>query len=208
MRMFRNLFFVLISLTALSAFSQKDSSLAGIQQMRNELDEYLKAHTSENGEVVIINKTVYDSIVDLMTRQKRTLSDVMQSMTRMQQQIGGMKKEGMSVGRQVLDTVFFESNSSRLTEQVTHKLDEYVKSCGTNKYFNVEGYADNQGGSKELNFILSKSRAQAVKDYLVKQYKINPEKISISYYGNDLPICSSDDEACNRLNRRVEIRTK
>ena len=210
--MIRN-FLILLCCAACSCFAQKDSALANIQEMRNELDQYLQKTVpppavAEKPDVVFLKKSVYDSLIDLVQKQQLLLTTYQQSTGKMLAQVKTIKTEGISVSKQAVDSVFFETNSSDLSATAKQKIDEYVKLFGTNKYFNVEGFAD-KIGDKDINFSLSKSRAFAVKQYIAKKYKINSDKITASYYGNDLLACPfADSEICNKLNRRVEIRAR
>lgn len=203
-------FLIVLCCSTLCGFAQKDSSLAKIQQMRDQLDAYMNSSNvtpSDKPNVVFLSKTVYDSMIDLLQKQQSTLSIVQQTISQMRKQMGNIKSEGISVSKQLTDTVFFETNSFALTPAAVRQIDQFIKACGTNKYYSVDGFADKKG-NKDANFNLSKSRAIAVKDYIARKYAINPDKISTGYYGNDLLICPSDDDSCNRLNRRVEIHLK
>ena len=70
---------------------------------------------------------------------------------------------------------------------------------------NISGHTDSQG-NKDSNLRLSQARADAIKAYLVYQFKIAPERINAHGYGSEKPIIQEEKtEEDKRLNRRVEF---
>ena len=67
----------------------------------------------------------------------------------------------------------------------------------------VGGYTDNVGGD-EMNQQLSEDRADAVRDYLVKQ-GVATASVSAKGFGNTSPVASNDNSAGRQENRRVEL---
>ena len=59
-------------------------------------------------------------------------------------------------------------------------------------------------GDEIYNQELSEKRAETVYNYLVK-LEIDPSRLEISTYGENVPLIESDDEAENIVNRRVEF---
>ncbi len=101
-------------------------------------------------------------------------------------------------------TLYFDFNSDKLTSESLDTLDwpiQKLKKRGQ-KRVSVSGYADQVGGRK-VNLEISKKRAIAVRDYLIKN-SITPERIDIYYYGKDL--LRTTDENKQYLERRVEIK--
>jgi outer membrane protein OmpA-like peptidoglycan-associated protein len=68
----------------------------------------------------------------------------------------------------------------------------------------VEGNTDNIGGDK-YNLDLSQRRAAAVKNALVKRYRIAPERLETTGFGTSHPICTNDTIEGRARNRRVEL---
>ena len=68
----------------------------------------------------------------------------------------------------------------------------------------IDGYTDNIGNEK-YNLTLSKKRAEAVKNILVKIYGINPKRIKIKGFGENYPLVPNNTHTNRALNRRVEI---
>lgn len=71
-------------------------------------------------------------------------------------------------------------------------------------YLLVSGHTDNVGSST-YNKELSKKRAMAVKDYLVKK-GIDADRIIVKYYGLEQPIVTNETVEGRQKNRRVEFK--
>lgn len=67
----------------------------------------------------------------------------------------------------------------------------------------IAGHTDSQGDD-QTNLILSKKRAEAVRDYLV-QRGIDPSRLIVQYYGETKPIDTNDTPEGRQKNRRVEM---
>jgi len=67
----------------------------------------------------------------------------------------------------------------------------------------IEGHTDNVG-KRSSNMTLSKNRANAVKNYLVKK-GVPADRFVVKYYGPDKPIADNDTEEGRQRNRRVEM---
>jgi OmpA-OmpF porin, OOP family len=67
----------------------------------------------------------------------------------------------------------------------------------------IEGHTDNRGG-QDLNRGLSRQRAVAVQNWLVK-HGIAGERLSAAGYGQDRPIADNDTDEGRQKNRRVEF---
>ncbi len=67
----------------------------------------------------------------------------------------------------------------------------------------IEGHTDNVGGAA-YNQKLSERRAQAVVNYLVKKYGIDPARLEAKGYGLTKPIASNKTAEGRQKNRRVE----
>ena len=65
----------------------------------------------------------------------------------------------------------------------------------------VEGHCDSRG-TVEYNLALGAKRAKAVKDYLVS-LGIAGDRMSTISYGEELPLCREENEACWSRNRRA-----
>lgn len=67
----------------------------------------------------------------------------------------------------------------------------------------IEGHTDSVG-DEQYNQNLSEKRAEAVSDYL-RQHKVKRKRLRTVGYGENQPIASNDDQAGQKLNRRVEV---
>ena len=70
----------------------------------------------------------------------------------------------------------------------------------------VEGNADERGG-QEYNIALGDERAAAVKRYL-SEHGVTISRIDAVSYGEERPLCSEENEACWRKNRRAQFTMK
>ena len=71
----------------------------------------------------------------------------------------------------------------------------------------VIGHADSRG-SDAANMKYSEDRAQAIKDYLVERYEIDPSRITTEGVGATQPVASNDTREGRAQNRRAEIIVK
>ena len=68
----------------------------------------------------------------------------------------------------------------------------------------VQGFCDNRG-TPEYNMKLSRERAEAVTDYIVKNFKLDAGRVATMWYGEGNPVDSNDTAEGRAKNRRVEI---
>jgi len=68
----------------------------------------------------------------------------------------------------------------------------------------IQGYTDNIG-SKSYNQKLSEKRANALKEILIKEYKISPNRIKTIGYGESHPIASNSTKEGRAKNRRIVV---
>ncbi|MGC6431828.1 MAG: OmpA family protein [Jejuia sp.] len=102
-------------------------------------------------------------------------------------------------------TILFDTGKSTIkaqSEEVLGDIIKILKEYPTAK-FTVEGHTDSVG-SEKLNQRLSDSRANAVKEYLVKN-GIDAFRLSALGYGESKPIDSNKTRKGRANNRRVEI---
>lgn len=101
--------------------------------------------------------------------------------------------------------VQFDTNKADLKPQYRDELktladflNEFPKATGV-----IEGHTDNVG-PKALNMKLSQRRADTIRNYLVKEFGIAPERIKAVGYGPTKPIASNKTKAGKAQNRRIE----
>ena len=73
----------------------------------------------------------------------------------------------------------------------------------SNSYFYIDGYTDNKG-SVAYNKKLSKARAQAVADALIRS-GVDKSRVVVRGFGKDNPICDNKTDEGRQCNRRVEV---
>lgn len=74
-----------------------------------------------------------------------------------------------------------------------------------NTYLQVEGNTDSRG-SEAANKTLSQRRAEAVQDYLVKNFQIEPKRFVAVGRGSANPVAPNTTEDGRALNRRTDIK--
>lgn len=77
-------------------------------------------------------------------------------------------------------------------------LNEFPNATGV-----IEGHTDNVG-PKALNMQLSQLRADTIRNSLIKEFGIAPERIKAVGYGPTKPVASNKDKAGKAKNRRIE----
>jgi OmpA-OmpF porin, OOP family len=97
-------------------------------------------------------------------------------------------------GRSTID-----ANSAALMKKVQQGLALFPGAS-----ISVEGHTD-ANGSDSTNLILSQDRADAVRQYLVSNFGINPEKVSSVGYGEARPVATNETPAGRTRNRRIDL---
>ena len=73
-----------------------------------------------------------------------------------------------------------------------------------NAYAVLAGFTDSSG-DEEYNLKLSRMRSQNVKNYILEQSRIDPDRVILFWYGPANPIASNDTLEGRKKNRRVEM---
>ncbi len=104
------------------------------------------------------------------------------------------------------ETIFFEKNDFKLSNQEKQKIDNFLNNLTLkeNEVIEIKGFTDSDGNS-DLNMKLSENRVRSIEAFLLSQ-NIKPEKIKLSFYGENYPVASNLEEEGKQKNRRVEIR--
>ena len=105
--------------------------------------------------------------------------------------------------------IHFYSASSQLSEQAMDQLVNVGKALENpilaDKKFEISGHTDDTG-TAEANLILSKHRAEQVREYLLDSFSIQPQALIVAYYGDTRPAIPNTSTESRALNRRVEFR--
>ncbi|MDX1314369.1 MAG: OmpA family protein, partial [Eudoraea sp.] len=102
-------------------------------------------------------------------------------------------------------TILFDTGKSSLKTESVSVFVDIIKILNEypNAKFTVEGHTDSVG-SASLNQKLSESRANSVRDFLIKE-GIAADRLTAIGYGEDKPIATNNTRAGRTQNRRVEI---
>jgi outer membrane protein OmpA-like peptidoglycan-associated protein len=104
--------------------------------------------------------------------------------------------------------VQFAVNSHSIQNESFALLNELGKALSDPKLSHetvyINGHTDSDG-SEDYNLKLSFRRALAVKDYLISNFPISPDRILVRGYGEGMPLFPNTTKDNKRLNRRVEI---
>lgn len=101
------------------------------------------------------------------------------------------------------DRVFFETDSSSLTQTARATLDKQGQWLirYANYPITIEGHADERG-TREYNIALGARRAAATRDYLVAK-GVPRSRIRTISFGKERPVAVCDDISCWSQNRRA-----
>jgi hypothetical protein len=84
-------------------------------------------------------------------------------------------------------------------EKVANFMKRFPEQKGT-----IEGHTDSNASDK-YNMKLSRERAEAVADYLAKNFKLDSGRVVPIWYGEANPVASNDTPEGRAKNRRVEV---
>ena len=112
----------------------------------------------------------------------------------------------------VLEDMHFDFDKATLTQAATGILDSNIRTLKENQGVNVqiEGHTDAHG-SDDYNMALGERRANAVKEYLVREGGIAESRMTTISYGKSRPLCvekptaQNKNDECMKSNRRVHF---
>lgn len=107
----------------------------------------------------------------------------------------------------IREKIQFKHNEATIRSVSDDLLAEIARVMNENpriKKIRVEGHASADGRHAH-NVELSKRRAQAVADHLVRHGNVAAERLESEGYGPDRPIADNETEAGREANRRVEF---
>ncbi len=119
------------------------------------------------------------------------------------------KSKVQTLTRQIASAnlVTFQIGKSKLSNEARVNLGmmaEVIKQGDSSTVYTITGYADAGTGNKKLNERLSKARAEAVRDCLVKEFGVNEKQLEVDYKGGVENMFYDDP----RLSRAVITRSK
>lgn len=102
------------------------------------------------------------------------------------------------------DGIFFDFDKADIKPEYHEKMQNLGKVMVEDPKARLvlAGYTDGKG-SEGYNIELSKKRAEAVRDYLLTNFKIDKDRITLHWYGKADPIASNQTPEGRAANRRV-----
>jgi outer membrane protein OmpA-like peptidoglycan-associated protein len=175
-------------------------------------------------EVADIDKKVEDVSVEVEANQKRlrehdeklaTIGDLISKQDSQVKAVDAKIDEvkglirGNLIARETLRTsdAKFGFDSFQLTPEAKAALDSFVqKLVAENRgvYLEIQGHTDS-AGPDEYNLALGKNRAEAVRDYLYRQYHIPLHRMEVISLGSSKPLVDNSTREGRAQNRRIEI---
>ncbi|MCP4727369.1 MAG: OmpA family protein, partial [bacterium] len=186
-----------------------------------ELSKLKRAYEKENNEL----KSQIDNLSEELASLKKLSDAQKQELNRMSQQADEFEKqlsEEIKNGEIRLkrlhekiiinldDRISFDSGSSKLKKDILLALDkisEILSKYAENR-IRIEGHTDNvpiHTRQFRDNWQLSTERALSVLQYLLKNAKLDPARLTAEGHGEYGPIVSNDTPENRSLNRRVDI---
>lgn len=107
--------------------------------------------------------------------------------------------------KRAFDNLNFETAKAVILETSYESLEDLANYMIENPEFRIKiaGHTDSQGGEQN-NLILSKKRAEAVRDFLI-QRGVTTDRIIVQYFGETKPVATNDTAEGRAKNRRVEM---
>jgi outer membrane protein OmpA-like peptidoglycan-associated protein len=111
-----------------------------------------------------------------------------------------------TAGRWATQGILFETGKSMVRPESAPTLKEIAAALTQHPELRIriEGHTDNVG-SADANLRLSEARAGAVKDALVKDYRIDPARLETAGLGDTKPVADNKTPEGRSSNRRVEV---
>jgi len=121
--------------------------------------------------------------------------------------MGEGERQLLETGQLRLERVYFESGSARILDESKDALDQLGR--GLENYsdlqLEIQGHTDTRGKA-DLNQRLSQQRAEAVRAYLIHNFRVNPDHLTARGYGESQPETRERNEEELLRNRRVVLK--
>ena len=107
----------------------------------------------------------------------------------------------------VFENIEFDPNQSTIKENMKPILDDVALFLIDHPTFRLEisGHTDG-AGDKEFNLVLSRDRAEAIRQYIERRVNMAQGRIDAYGYGSSKPIKEEKTAEDRKINRRVEFR--
>jgi outer membrane protein OmpA-like peptidoglycan-associated protein len=174
-----------------------DQKVEGIETAVEENQKRIKEHDER-----------LETLGSLITQQQDQIKGVDGKIEEVSEEV---KKatQGKLIFKETLknDQAKFKFDSSELGPEVKAALDVFVqKLVEENRgiYLEIQGHTDSTG-EESYNLLLGKKRAEAVMEYLYKQYHIPLHRMQVFSFGSSAPLSDNKTKDGRAQNRRVEI---
>jgi len=107
--------------------------------------------------------------------------------------------------KEIYKNIYFDHGSSYVSDKFKNIIQETAELINETPGYNIfiAGHTDSISDAKS-NMILSRKRAKVVQEILL-QNKVNKNKITLSWYGETMPVSSNITHIGRSENRRVNI---
>lgn len=133
----------------------------------------------------VMKEVVYDN--DAVNALRRQVADLIAANEKLEREKAGKVVEHNTVvNANGTYLIYFPLNVSSLSNADRAQLEQVadmIKGTPSSAVFSVVGYADKATGTPEINETLSRERAQAVREYLVKEFNIPAERLDVKWNG-------------------------
>ncbi len=191
----------------LSDLQTQNVNLEKLNKQLVQNNEKLQRDVQKQKSVLVLQ----EKVIQLLDDTKKTIESSLKD------QIAAKDIEVVESNEQLkmvlVDTILFESGSTKLSEEGKALLSVIAKSIKDykNQRIVVEGHTDNKPIKSRLknkfpsNWELSAARASAVVRFLELQGMVDPQRLSAQGYSYYHPVASNQTEQGRRQNRRIEI---
>jgi peptidoglycan-associated lipoprotein len=146
-----------------------------------------------------------DSIAraDADRRRQQQIADSIANANRMA--ADAAEREAASMRSTITNVVNYDFDKADLRPDTRAALDQKIPILTANPALTIRiaGHTDSRG-SGEYNLQLGQRRAAAARDYLTAR-GVAASRIELVSYGEERPVCQSQDEGCWSQNRRAEF---
>ena len=117
-----------------------------------------------------------------------------------------IEKEVIEILKTAFDNLEFETGKDIIKEVSLPSLAELAEVLKKKPDWGLQisGHTDNVGDAQK-NMILSKKRAEAVRNFMVSQ-GIDASRLNVLFFGQTMPIAPNDTPEGRQKNRRVEMK--
>jgi outer membrane protein OmpA-like peptidoglycan-associated protein len=170
-----------------------DKKVEGVSQAVEENQKRLKEHDEKLA-----------TIGELISQQDSKLKAVDGQMDELRKSVKGtlVMQETIRSG-----DAKFGFDSYELTPEAQAALDKFVSgliAANVGVYLEIQGHTDSTGEA-DWNLVLGQKRAEAVREYLYKKYRIPLHRMEVISMGSSTPVADNGTAKGRAQNRRVEI---